>query len=95
MADIYIDTTKINECGEDLIKLSTEFSSVVNTMFERISKISDSEKVWAGGSAEEFKQLAKLDKKQYVTFATDFYNFGKYLIDYSASMDSTLRGVKK
>ena len=25
MADIYIDTTKINECGEDLIKLSTEF----------------------------------------------------------------------
>ena len=95
MADINIDTVKINECGQDLVKLSNEMNMIINQMFTRINNISGSEGIWVGPGAEKFKQYANIDKKQYTTFIDNFYKFGKYLIDYSSSYEQLIKGVKK
>ena len=61
---INIDTNKIKECGKDMMNLSNELKEQIDGLFDSILNIKKT--CWTGKSADEFINLTKQEKLQYV-----------------------------
>ena len=72
---IDIDTTKINNCGDDIIRLSKDLEVIMEELFSDFSKIVTNS-IWVGNSANYFVEQTKLDKNNYLNFQKSLYNYG-------------------
>ena len=95
MKQINVDTVKIRECGKDIMELSIELNEIINTMFNRINNMSNASGEWIGTSANDFIQLAKIDRIQYLNMKDSIYTSGKYLVDYANTMERVINEVKE
>lgn len=95
MKDIHIDTVKIRNCGNEIIKISVQMNEIINAMFNRINNMPTTTGEWVGPSANEYAQRANLEKRQYTVFANELYAKGKYLIDYANAMEQKISEVVK
>lgn len=95
MTQINIDTTKIRECGTEIIELSKEMNEIITTMFNRISNMNSITGEWIGASATSFIEEAKIDKIQYLNIKSNIYNYGKFLLDYADTMEQKINEVKE
>jgi uncharacterized protein YukE len=93
--NIEIDTTKMREAGEDILKLVEELKQTYNTMFERIANMPTKTKEWQGDSAVRFATKSSSEKKDYVAFTNDLYKYGKYLIDCANYYDNVKTRLDK
>lgn len=93
MTQINIDTTKIRECGTEIIELSKEMNEIITIMFNRISNITTTGE-WIGVSAASFIEEAKIDKIQYLNIKNNIYSYGKFLLDYADTMEQKINEVK-
>ena len=91
MSDIYVDTTRMRDCGNTILDLVEQFKDVLDALFARIEGM----QAWVGSSAQQFISLAVADKTQYYTYATSLYNYGKYLIDCADYFDNVLNGLRR
>ena len=75
MANVKVDTKKMQEMGNDIIRLSLEFNEAINMLYSRISSInSENNSAWVGSGASEFVRRALIEKKQYVTLKDQLKN---------------------
>ena len=95
MNEIYIDTAKMKEKGQDIIDQVEELKITIDAMFNRIKNIPVSTLEWTGESANTFVTLAEADKVQYVNYANDLYKYGKYLKDCADYMDKQIDDVRR
>ena len=93
MGNININTKEIHEYGNEIISLSKELQTVINTMFDRIHNIPITTGEWIGEAAEQFVSKADKDRGQYLEFCREIYNYGRFLAEYSESTDESIRGV--
>lgn len=94
MAEIQVDTKKLNECGNEIMKLANELNEELDMLFKRIENIPTVTHEWVGDSANKFAALSKIDKVQYYTLKDALYNHGKYLVESANLLDSTIQAVK-
>ena len=95
MSEIHIDTTKIKECGTDVVSLSSELYEIIDTMFRRINNVNKVTGEWVGSSADIFINKANVDKLQYLTMQNQIYQYGKWLIDYANKMEDVVKEVQR
>lgn len=91
MANLYVDTIKLKESGNEIIKLSNEFNSNVNDLFDRLVKIPTVSLEWVGESALEFSRIANVEKIDYINLKNNLYNYGKFLIDTAEEIESAMQ----
>lgn len=93
MANISVDTKKMQESGRDILNLANELNEAIQMLYSKISSITTtSSGVWVGNSATEFVRRANVDKKQYIELKNQLAGCGKFLIEtadkYDASVNS-------
>ena len=91
--NIDIDTTKMREAGEDILKLVEELKQTYTTMFDRFDNMPEGTKEWQGESAVRFVASTKKEKLDYMNFVKDLYKYGKYLIDCANYYENTKNGL--
>lgn len=94
MADIQVDTKRLNECGNEIMKLANEFNEELDMLFKRIENIPTVTHEWVGDSANKFVALSKIDKVQYYILKDALYSEGKYLVESANLLNSTIETVK-
>lgn len=95
MAEIYVDTEKMRNCGNTILELVEEFKKTLDATFTRIENVPTNTKEWIGDSSKLFAELANKDKIQYYGYATSLYKYGKYLIDCANYFDRTIESVRR
>lgn len=80
MSNLLVDIDKLNESGQDIIRLSRELNEEFNALFSRISNITNTGE-WIGQAAEDFVRRTNLEKIQYLKMKDSIYKYGKSLLD--------------
>lgn len=94
MANVLVDTKKIQEAGNDIIRLTEELNEAINTLYSRISSVNSYSGGWTGTSAEEFIRKSNIEKKQYVELKNQLFNCGKFLLNTADRYETTVRNNK-
>ena len=95
MAVIDVNTNYINDAGNDIISLTNEIRAILDDTFSMIENMTSETGEWQGKAAQEFVASANVDRANYNKFNQEVNNFGKYLIDYSNSMESLISKVNR
>ena len=95
MSEIYVDTVKMRECGNEILSLVEELKLTMQTMFSRIENMPTQTKEWIGDSSQYYVTLATHDKIQYMNHANDLYKYGKYLLDCADYFEKTSQSVRR
>lgn len=81
---INIDTTKIKQSGQDIVKLSKELNEIIEILYTKIYNMPILTGEWVGNSAQLFvKQANNVEKKDAIAIKDTLKKFGEELI-YSA-----------
>lgn len=94
MAKLDVDTQKMRECGNEIMKLSISIGDDINKLFDRIQKMPTNTCEWVGESAEAYVSRAKNEKLQYLQFKDVLYSYGKYLVNSADILEQSVRGVE-
>lgn len=94
MAKIKANTTKMRECGNDIMTISNEIGTEFNNIFDRISNMPTSTFEWTGESANAFVLKANSEKVQYMQLKDVLYNYGKYLVDCANNLDNEITNLR-
>ncbi len=95
MEEIKVDTKRIRECGDDILKLVEELKLTYNEMFTRFEKIPTETREWVGPTAEKYSAAVLGNKPTYMNFAKDLYKYGEYLINCANAYDEIVNQVRR
>ena len=90
-----VDTNKIRECGNDIIRLSSELNELFTSLFERLILMPTNTKEWVGESANAFAESVKQDKLQYDRLKEAIYSEGKLLVEYEDQIEAQVRKMEE
>ena len=90
-----VDTNKIRDCGNDIIRLSCELNELFSSLFERLVLVPTSTKEWIGESANVFAENVKKDKLQYDRLKEAVYSEGKMLVEYADRIETQVRKMEE
>jgi len=93
MAKLDIDTRKMRECGNEIMKLSISVGDDINNLFDRIQNIPTVTCEWVGQAAEAYASRAKKEKLVYLQFKDILYSYGKYLVDGAEELENEARSI--
>lgn len=91
MAITYIDTNKIEEIGNDIIALATEYQVEINKLFKRLNEVPTVTREWVGQSANKYFNLIALDKNDFLTVGNQLRNFGKQVTNVAESFNRQIK----
>ena len=74
MSNLLVDIDKLNENGQDIIRLSRELNEEFNALFSRISNITNTGE-WIGPAAQDFVRRTNLEKIQYLKMKDSIYKY--------------------
>jgi len=79
---INIDTELVKQSGKDIVKLSKDFTEIVDNLYSKIYNMPIITGEWVGASAELFaKKANNVEKKDALYLSKSLYKFGECLID--------------
>lgn len=90
MSKIEIDTSKVKECGNNIMNLSIEINDDLNNLFSHIQKMPYNTCEWVGNAAEQYASSIVKDKIVYVQLKDIIYSMGKYLVDSATEIESNV-----
>ncbi len=91
----YIDTDKIKEKGDKIVKYANDYKQLINKLFNIILCGSNIDQAWVGEAADKYKKIISLDKEDYLDFGDNIKKFGNYLQKYAKESDNTIASIKK
>lgn len=91
MANLNVDTVKLNESGQDIISLTRELKEELDAFFTRISNMNTRTFEWVGGASSEFIRRTNIEKTQYMKIVSTLNEYGKILVDASTGYDSVAK----
>lgn len=90
MANIKVDTTRLESSGRRIIELSKQYDTLVDDFFERINKAVKNN--WAGNASDTYRGNLKFEKEFFDTFSSCIRQYGNELITHANSIE---RNIKK
>lgn len=91
MSVTYVDTSKIEEIGNEIINLSTEYQVEVNRLFKRLSEVPSVTREWVGQQANKYFDIISLDKSDYIEFGNQIKKLGSEAINIANSFDNQIK----
>ena len=91
---IDLDTNRIRECGQDIIRLTNELNELIHGLFDRICNMPEVAQEWVGVSANEYARIAKIDKIQYLTLKDELCQEGKFLVEQADVIEQELQQLR-
>lgn len=88
-----IDTKELNQCGIDIMELSSELNDAFVELFDRLSNINTKTGEWIGNSANEYVKQIKVEKAEYINFKNSIYKYGKTLCEIAAEYEAAIKKV--
>lgn len=76
MAISYVNTTEVENISKDLISLANEFTSEINSLFNRFSEVPMITGEWVGNQSRFYFNRISSDKIQYIDFANKIREIG-------------------
>lgn len=90
-----IDTKKIREKSDLMLKEITNFENIVNSMFGRITKMPTETKEWEGVAAKNFAAIAKDEKtKEFDVIISRMRSYVQELKQAAGEFESTERNTR-
>ena len=89
---IDIDTIKIRNCGNDIVKLSNDLEIIIESLFSDLSKI-NTNLIWVGKSADYFIEKSKIDKNQYLSFQKRLNGVGRTLQENADNYNKNIKNI--
>ena len=80
MATLKVDTTKMRECGKDIVEAADTYNTNVRNLFTRMSEVPSKTKEWEG--------IAD------VNFGNGLIALGKTLIQYADDLEKAIKNNK-
>ena len=90
---INIDTKEMRECGQKIMKKSTEINEIINELFFRIANMPVNTREWIGTSANEFVRKVSIQKRDYINIKNNIYNYGYVLAKNADAYDREIKRV--
>lgn len=90
MAQIEIDTTKVKECGQNVMELATEIGDDFTQLFDHIKKMPYSTGEWVGPAAEQYANNVGNEKALYMQVKDIIYSMGNFLVDNATEIESKI-----
>lgn len=91
MALLSIDTTKIKLAGEELKKISTDYTNLITDMYEKINSLPESE-IWQSdsekGSVKVFINAVQKDKTSSLNLGSTMNKLGSEIVSYAESAEN-------
>ena len=94
MAQIEIDTGKLQEIGYKIQDDVKRVNDKLNDLFKRIENVPVITGEWVGASSIKFVNLAKLEKSKYYKLKDDINIYGKFLCNLSDSADNCITRIR-
>ena len=94
MANMKVDTKKLSECGNDIMKLSSELNEVLFSLYERINKMPITTCEWTGNAAVDFVSKLNIEKKYYLALKDNIYRYGKILYESAYNIEQAYKELK-
>lgn len=91
MENLIVDTKKLNESGQDIIRLTREMNEEINSLFSRISSMNTITREWIGSASAEFIKRSNIEKIQYIKLINSLNKYGQFLIDASNDYDYNVK----
>ena len=93
--NIKIDSLKIKEAADDVVRLTGEINEIIETIYETIANIQKVDGGWTGNAAEVFIRNAMIEKGNIIAFKNAILEFGQFLSAYAAEYGSKVEEVKQ
>ena len=87
----YADTKLMKDKGNEIIKLSIEYNSIITNFFKKMTNFPYDTNEWIGSPAELYAEQVSLDKQQYIDFADAIKAFGNKVINAAESIDTCIK----
>ena len=94
MAKVNVDTKKLRECGNEIMKIAVEIGDTIDGLFNRIANMPVTTKEWYGPAATEFARRANIEKEDYVKVKSSISNYGKFLVSIADNYDYIIGKVR-
>lgn len=89
MATIDVNTTKLIDCGNDIIKKATQCSILLNELFNELGNINKT--AWIGVTADRYANQVRVQKVQYQRLTNALINYGKAIKNAGDKLENNLR----
>ncbi len=89
MATINADTSKMIECGNDIIRKATECGNILNDVFNRLENINKT--AWSGVSADRYATQVHNQRNQYQILVNALINYGKVMRNAGDKLENNIR----
>ncbi len=94
MAEIKVDTVKMRECGNDIMRISNEIGNEFDNLFNRLINMPTKTFEWTGMAAKSYASKMKTEKSEYIQLKNNLYNYGKYLVDCANNLDGKISNLR-
>lgn len=93
--NVKVDTVKMRDAGNDILKYVNELKDLYNSMFLRIENIPESTHEWEGRSCNLYVESVRKEKIKYLSYLINLYKYGKFLIDSAEEYEKLIREIKR
>ena len=90
----YIDTDAIIKKGQKIEQLSTDYSILINKLFNRLQNVPYESKEWIGDVSKYYTKIISMDKENFLNFGKNIRQYGTYLKKIGTMSEQTIRNVK-
>lgn len=92
MEKIDIDTAKMLEYGNEIIKISNDLKTNFDELFKQLENMPN--KQWIGNSASEFIRKVKIEEEDYYFSINILKSYGEFLTNSSLKNEKTVSKLK-
>ncbi len=96
-----INTVKMKECGNDLVKLSFDLKELSDALYDRIKNMSadpDTGKCtgeWQGIAAKNFSKIVFFDKEQIMGVRNTLHLFGDLMVESAENYEARIKELTR
>lgn len=87
----YINSEKLNEIGNSVVSLASDYDVQINKLFKRLTSVPTVTKEWVGNQANNYFNNISLDKSDFLNVGNQIRNYGKYLIDAAQDIERQIK----
>lgn len=93
--DFEIDTNLITDASKDINILVSEIKEIFEDTFDTIDNMVSKNNIWLGNSAAQFRNIALVEKHNYIVLKDSLNKYGNYLNNYGAEMNMNIVRMKR
>lgn len=89
MATINVNTAKMIDCGNDIIKKTTECNNLLTEIFNELANLNKTS--WSGSTADKYVEQVRIQRVQYKNLTNSLINYGNIIKNAGYKLENNMR----